>query len=243
MTGIEQFAAWLREAQRITVLTGAGISTASGIPDFRSRGGLYDTKLPLERILSEDYYDAEPEAFWQAFKQVFGLLQYREYRPNDGHDFLRELEQAGKHVTIVTQNVDGLHRAAGSEQVYEAHGTVAKAFCPQCGAGYDAEHVNRSAIPICEHDGAVLKPDVVLFGGAVRHMEEAADAARNCDVFLAIGTSLEVYPVSGLPDLIRCSSGIRKVILNRDPTRKDHLFELTLHEDITAVVREVRKLL
>ncbi|MFD0589122.1 NAD-dependent protein deacylase [Paenibacillus sp. GCM10027627] len=229
----------LQEAQSITVFTGAGISTASGIPDFRSRGGLYDLELPVERIVAESFFYQKPKLFWTHFKSIFHFQNIGNYKPNDGHIFLRELEQAGKQVTIVTQNVDGLHRRAGSGHVLEVHGTLQTAHCPKCRRTYEFEHLIKEEIPRCEQDDFILKPDVVLFEGSVKHLEEAFAAAAHADLFLALGTSLNVYPVKELPRYAK--GGLGKAIINREPTDMDGLFDAVIHDDIVDVFSRIRR--
>lgn len=240
---IEQLAQVLNEANKITVLTGAGLSTASGIPDFRSRGGLYDNNLNVESILSESYYNTNPKMFWKYFKEIFRFNAFQQYEPNPGHYFLKKLECIGKNVTIITQNVDGLHRKAGSTNVLEAHGTLDKAKCPKCRQEYRMEYLLKKEIPKCEKDGLILKPDVVLFEGKVRHMEDAYKATCETEVFMVLGSSLNVYPIKVLPSYIRNSSNITKIIINKEPTLLDEMFDFVIHEDIVNVFGRISKFL
>ena len=240
MNTIEQLANAFDQATRITVLTGAGISTASGIPDFRSRGGLYDGRLSVEAILSETYFHQNPKTFWTYFKDIFGIHALGGYEPNGGHLFLRELELEGKDVTIVTQNVDGLHRKAGSSRVLEAHGTIHTAHCPKCGAPYGLEHLLSEDVPRCSKDGFILKPDVVLFEGRVKHIEEAVAASEESELFLALGSSLKVYPVKELPRYAKHARSAALAIVNREPTEMDGLFDIVIHDDIVEVFDQIR---
>lgn len=237
---VEQLAEALKQAERITVLTGAGISTASGIPDFRSRGGLYDQELNVETILSETYYHQHPKTFWTHFKTIFRFDAIHQYEPNPGHHFLRELEQAGKRVTIITQNVDGLHSKAGSSRILNMHGSIHTAYCPKCRASYGLDHLVSENIPRCGKDGFILKPDVVLFEGKVKHLEEAYAAAAETDLFLAIGTSLKVYPVKELPRFNSQYGKGRRAILNREATEMDGLFHIIVHGEIVETFREIQ---
>lgn len=244
MGSVEQLAKAISEAKRIAVLTGAGISTASGIPDFRSKGGLYDnTELPVERILSESYYYSQPKQFWTYFKQIFHFNAMGGYKPNLGHLWLKELEDAAKEITVITQNVDGLHRRAGSSNVFEVHGTLTNAFCPKCRREYDYNDLLREEVPRCEADGFILKSDVVLFEGRVKHMEEAYEAACAADLFLVLGSSLTVYPLKELPNYVSRQRGIRTAIINRDATDMDSLFDYVIHDDIVAVFEQMKQLL
>jgi len=243
MTTIQSLAETIHKADKIAVMTGAGISTASGIPDFRSKGGIYDNKeLQVERILSESYYYAQPKSFWTYFKQIFHFNAMGGYEPNLGHIWLKELEDAGKQVTVITQNVDGLHRKAGSSAVLEVHGTLTSAFCPKCRREYDYPYLLREEVPRCEKDGFILKSDVVLFEGRVKHMEEAYAAACSSDLFLVLGSSLTVYPLKELPRYASGESGIATAIVNRDATDMDHLFQYVIHDDIVAVFEEMKLL-
>lgn len=240
MNAFEQLAKAFDKASHITVLTGAGISTASGIPDFRSRGGLYDGRLSVEAILSETYFHQKPKMFWTYFKEIFGFHALGQYEPNGGHLFLRELELEGKEVTIVTQNVDGLHRKAGSSRVLEAHGTIHTAYCPKCGAAYGLEHLLSEEVPRCGKDGFILKPDVVLFEGRVKHIEEAVAASEDAELFLVLGSSLKVYPVKELPRYARRSEGATLAIVNLEPTDMDGLFDIVIHGDIVNTFNQLR---
>jgi len=244
MTKVMQLAEAINKAKTIAVLTGAGISTASGIPDFRSKGGLYDnSELQVERILSESYYHSNPKQFWAYFKQIFHFNAMGGYEPNLGHTWLKELEDSGKQVTIITQNVDGLHRRAGSSHVLEVHGTLDLAYCPKCQREYEYDELLRDEIPRCEKDHFILKSDVVLFEGRVKHMEEALEAACSADVFLVLGSSLTVYPLKELPYYVNRTSGITKAIINRDPTDMDDLFDYVIQDDITSVFTTVKSIL
>jgi len=236
MNPIEQMAEALKQAKRIAVLSGAGISTASGIPDFRSRGGVYDQELDVETIFSESYYHRHPKTFWTHFKTIFHFHAIRQYEPNLGHLFLRELEQAGKQVAIITQNVDGLHSKAGSSRILDVHGSIHTAHCPKCRTAYGLEHLISEEVPRCGKDGFILKPDVVLFEGMVKHLEEAFEEAAEADLFLAIGTSLKVYPVKELP---RYSKG-RRILLNREATEMDGLFDIVVHGDIVETFQAIQ---
>lgn len=240
MNSYDAIAAKIVEAKRITVLTGAGISTASGIPDFRSRGGLYDNDLPMERLLSRSYFNANPRKFWAYFKSTFDLDNLSIRRPNEGHLFIKELETSGKEVTVLTQNVDGLHRLAGSTSVLELHGTLHIAICPRCKKKYDMTDLLNVEIPKCALDGVILKPDVVLFEEAVLHMEEAYAAVCEAEMFIVMGSSLEVYPVNTLPSYTRNAKNITTVLINREPTKLDRLFQYVLNNDINEGIHRIK---
>jgi NAD-dependent deacetylase len=229
----------LAKAHRIMILTGAGINTASGIPDFRSQNGLYNIDVDIESVLSERYFTQHPEAFWRQFKDIFQIEKLNNYEPNYGHVFLRNLESQGKHVVIFAQNVDGLHKRAGSQNVYEMHGTCEKAFCVNCGQEYLLPYILKEEIPRCLHDQTVLKPDVVLFGGVVKHLQEAYETISETDVFLTIGSSLTVYPVREIPTYVENAKKIIKVIINKKKTQLDRIFNYVFRQDINKTLKEI----
>ncbi|TWN32398.1 NAD-dependent protein deacetylase [Bacillus licheniformis] len=144
-----RFADMIENAERITVLTGAGMSTESGIPDFRSAGGIWTEDLSRMEAMSRDYYERYPKLFWPKFKELFQMKMTGTYRPNDGHLYLAELEKSGKDVRVFTQNIDGLHLKAGSRHVYELHGSIQTAACPKCGARYGLDHILQEEVPRC----------------------------------------------------------------------------------------------
>ncbi|MCU6707951.1 NAD-dependent protein deacylase [Paenibacillus sp. J5C_2022] len=237
---LEPMVQWIQSSRNITVLSGAGISTASGLPDFRSRGGIYDNHLNVEAILSESYFYSKPKQFWVYFKEIFQFEQLEQYKPNPGHHFVRLLEDMGKSVTVVTQNIDGLHQQAGSSHVLEVHGTLNFACCPKCKRQYDRKHLMQEAIPRCTEDGFILKPEVVLFGGSVKHMEASFAAAYDADLFIAMGTSLQVSPVNGLPGYAARNRNSKMALINREPTSMDSLFDLVIHADIVDTVEQLQ---
>lgn len=239
MNTLEAIAVKIVQAARITVLTGAGISTASGIPDFRSRGGLYDNGLPMEHILSRSYFNTNPREFWQYFRSTFELDKISSRLPNKGHLFLKELEDMGKEVTILTQNVDGLHRLAGNTHVIELHGSIFNAICSSCKKRYEMTDVLHENMPLCSTDGAVLKPGVVLFEEGVLHMGDAYAAVCETDLFIVMGSSLEVYPVNTLPSYTVNAKNITTILINREPTRMDSLFQYVWNGDINECINKL----
>lgn len=228
----------LDEATSICVLSGAGMSTASGIPDFRSKDGIYTKFNNVEYLLSESYYYRSPKQFWESFKAIFYMNNIHSYEPNIGHKWLAELEKDNKKVTIVTQNIDGLHRKAGSTHIYEVHGTISSAHCPKCKKTYPLTHLLQEDVPRCTVDHMILKPDVVLFEGQVHHLKEAFLAAEQCDLFITLGSSLQVYPIKQLP-LLAKQAGVKTAIINMEPTEMDHLFDFVIHDDITKVAQSL----
>ena len=206
----------LRKADRIAALTGAGISTAAGIPDFRGPKGLYVTRqYDPERTFDISYFDRDPGYFF-AFARDFVQLVER-IRPTLSHRFLAELEARGKLTAVITQNIDGLHQTAGSRRVIEVHGSIRSGHCRKCGKAYAYEALKAKVlsgeIAHCDACSGVVKPDIVFFGEAVRGMDEASRVAAAADLFLVIGSSLTVYPAALLP---QCTRG-QVVVVNRGP--------------------------
>ena len=217
-------------SRRIVFFGGAGMSTESGIPDFRSVDGLYHQKFryPPETMLSIDFYRTHTEEFYDFYREKMLCLSAL---PNAGHKKLAELEQAGKLSAIVTQNIDGLHQQAGSKRVYELHGSVHRNYCQSCGRLYDAGYILQSTgIPRCSCGGA-LKPDVVLYGEPLddKTVQGALAAIREADMLIIGGTSLAVWPAAGLIDYYR---GERLVLINRSETPADGRAGLVIRGDI-----------
>jgi NAD-dependent SIR2 family protein deacetylase len=212
MSSIHQL---LQKSKRIVVLTGAGVSTDSGIPDFKSTDEMWPYSEPRERLISTAYFQQDPWKFWEAYRTAFG--RKNDARPNRFHHFVASLE-AEHHVTVVTQNVDGLHQAAGSTRVLEAHGTLKQAVCLRggCGEKYSMEDLATEEKPRCKRCNKVLKPDVVLFGEMPRRLDEAADAILLADLLIVAGTALDVAPVSELPYIAQFRTEKPMVWLNRE---------------------------
>jgi NAD-dependent protein deacetylase/lipoamidase len=217
----------IAEYQPCVVLTGAGISTESGIPDFRSRTGIWQQYDPME-YASIDAFRRDPEKVWEFYSMRLGVLV--EARPNPAHLALAELERRGLVEAVVTQNVDRLHHLAGSQRVIEVHGSIRTASCLACNHQEDFDRVvELLPVPACAECGAVLKPDVVMFGELLPDgaLEEASALCRSARLVLVIGSALEVYPVASLPEegLV---SGARLAIVNRGPTGYDQLADLKI---------------
>jgi len=211
---------WVDEAKRIVFFGGAGVSTESGIPDFRSVDGLYHQKFdyPPEQILSHSFFLREPEYFYRFYREKMLPL---EAKPNAAHQKLAQWEKKGKLLAIVTQNIDGLHQKAGSEKVYELHGSVHRNFCTKCHKFFGPEYIrDHTPLPLCDKCGALIKPDVVLYEEALndRCIQGAVEAISKADLLIVGGTSLTVYPAAGL---IRYYRGNRLVLVNRDATPYD----------------------
>ena len=224
-------------AKNAVVFTGAGVSVPSGIPDFRSAGGVYDGKFagyPAEYMLSHDCLVTRPELFFDFYKTK---MIYPSAKPNAAHLFFAELERRGKLLSVVTQNIDGLHQDAGSERVWELHGSVRRNRCEGCGASYDEKFVLASeGVPKCPKCGGRVRPCVVLYGenldsdvldGAVRDISRA-------DVLLIAGTSLAVYPAAALPD---CFNGKELVLINKTPTARDGIATLAVYGDVAEIAK------
>ena len=234
---------WIDAARRIVVLTGAGISTDSGIPDFRGPQGLWTRNPEAEKMATLQHYVADPEVRRRAWRtRVESPMHDRE--PNDGHRALVTLERRGILDTLVTQNVDGLHLKAGSspERVVEIHGTAREVVCLSCGERAAMERalarVRAGEVdPPCRSCGGILKSATISFGqGLVQaDLERAGAAARRCDLMLAVGTKLSVYPIAGIVPVAK-EAGARVVILNAEPTEMDSLADITLRGSISALL-------
>lgn len=228
---------WVRESQRIVFFGGAGVSTESGIPDFRGVDGLYRQKYayPPETILSHDFFERRPEEFYRFYREKILIT---DVDPNPAHLKLAEWEAGGKLTAVVTQNIDGLHQKAGSKKVYELHGSIHRNFCTRCGRFFAAEDVAQmDLVPKCAC-GGIIKPDVVLYGeglddGVVRG---AMAAIAGADMLIIGGTSLSVYPAAGLIDLYR---GNRLVQINKTATPRDDRADLIIREPIGQVFSEL----
>ncbi len=237
---IEQLSRIIRESENIVFFGGAGVSTASNIPDFRSSNGLYSKKLNRnftpEQAVSHTFFIRYPEEFFNFYKQN---LVYQEAEPNDCHIALAKLEEMGKLKAIVTQNIDGLHQAAGSKKVFELHGSVHRNYCMKCHAFYDADFVLRSEqIPKCTVCGGMVKPDVVLYEEGLDQevITGAVNAITNADTLIIGGTSLIVYPAAGL---INYFSGKNLILINKSTTFADKKANLVINDDIAKVMKEV----
>jgi NAD-dependent deacetylase len=217
----------VRESNQIVFFGGAGVSTESGIPDFRGVDGLYHQKFehPPEVIISHSFYKRDPAYFFRFYREKMLPLGFE---PNVTHRKLAQWEQEGKLLGVVTQNIDGLHQKAGSQKVYELHGSVLRNYCVLCGKFHSAEFVkNHPEIPRCDC-GGIVKPDVVLYEESLNSntIEAAVDAISGADLLIVAGTSLTVYPAAGLVNYYR---GNRMVLINKDVTPFDHQADLVFH--------------
>ena len=237
MDNLELFKQWVRESGSIVFFGGAGVSTESGIPDFRSVDGLYNQKFeyPPETIISHSFYKRDPSYFFRFYREKMLPLGFE---PNITHWTLARWEEEGKLSAVVTQNIDGLHQKAGSKQVFELHGSVLRNYCSRCGKFFSAEFVrDASDVPLCSC-GGIVKPDVVLYeeGLDADTLDGAIDSIQNADLLIVAGTSLTVYPAAGL---IRYFKGDHLVLINRDPTPYDHMADLVIHDSLGNVFREL----
>lgn len=230
---VAKFRKLVEESENIVFFGGAGVSTESGIPDFRSVDGLYNQKwrYPPETILSDVFFERDPEEYYRFHREK---LVIDGVKPNRAHLTLARLEREGKLKAVITQNIDGLHQAAGSENVLELHGSILRAYCARCRKGCDAKLINYgTGVPKCDC-GGVLRPDIVLYGEALDEsvLRRSIDYIRRADVLIVGGTSLNVYPAAGLINYYR---GNKLVLINLSETPYDRDADLVIHEKIGEV--------
>ena len=234
---METLKRWIAESKNIVLFGGAGVSTESGIPDFRSVDGLYSQKFdyPPETIISHSFYRRDPEYFFRFYREKMLPLGFE---PNVTHRVLARWEQEGKLSAVVTQNIDGLHQKAGSKRVHELHGSVLRNYCVNCGKFHSAEFVRDAVgIPRCSC-GGIVKPDVVLYEESLdgATIEKSVADIAGADLLIVAGTSLTVYPAAGLIDYYR---GNRLVLINRDATPYDYRADLVIHESLGTVFSQL----
>ncbi|MBR3004150.1 MAG: NAD-dependent protein deacylase [Lachnospiraceae bacterium] len=238
MDEIKKLKEWIDGSDNIVFFGGAGVSTESNIPDFRSVDGLYNQEYdyPPETILSHSFYMSNPEEFYRFYKNKMLIL---DAKPNAAHLKLAEWERQGKLKAIVTQNIDGLHQAAGSKNVYELHGSVHRNYCQKCGKFFGPEYIAASeGVPVCDSCGGRIKPDVVLYEEGLDNdtIEGAVLAINRADVLIIGGTSLVVYPAAGLIDYYR---GNKLVLINRSTTPRDKMANLIINDSIGKVFSQI----
>lgn len=224
---------WIEESENIVFFGGAGVSTESGIPDFRSVDGLYNQKFeyPPEQIISHSFFLKDPSYFFRFYREKMLPLGFE---PNITHLVLAKLEQEGKLSAVITQNIDGLHQKAGSRTVFELHGSVHRNYCTKCGTFYDAQFIKDSAdVPLCTC-GGIVKPDVVLYEEQLNPdtLDSSIDAIASADMLIIAGTSLTVYPAAGLVHYYR---GNKLVLINKDETPYDYKANLVIHSRLGDV--------
>jgi NAD-dependent deacetylase len=240
---IDELRKVLQESNNIVFFGGAGVSTESGVPDFRSADGLYKAQsefgMSPETMISHTFFMRDTETFFKYYKSN---LIYQDAQPNDAHKALAKLEEMGKLKAVVTQNIDGLHQAAGSKTVYELHGSVASNYCMDCGAFYDLDYImdpencgEGSAVPRCKNCGGIVKPDVVLYEEGLDDavVSGAIHAISKADLMIVAGTSLTVYPAAGLLQYFR---GSHLVLINRDATPMDRNCDLVIRDPVGKVL-------
>lgn len=239
---IQKLQKMIDESHNIVFFGGAGVSTESGIPDFRSQDGLYkqEWKYPPEMIISRSFFDRDPKEFYRFYRKK---LIIKDVKPNVTHFKLAELEAAGKLSAVVTQNIDGLHQLAGSKNVWELHGSTLRNYCMKCGKSYDIDFIAESeaspdTLPRCEC-GGLVKPDVVLYEEGLddKVINGAVDAIANADMLIIGGTSLVVYPAAGL---IRYFRGKHIVLINKTATTADANADLVIHDSLGKVFEQIK---
>ena len=239
---IERLQKMVDQSHKIVFFGGAGVSTESGIPDFRSQDGLYQQEwsYPPETIISRSFFDANPKEFYRFYRKK---LIIKDVQPNITHKKLAELEKAGKLSAVVTQNIDGLHQMAGSKNVFELHGSTLRNFCMKCGKNYGIDFIAASEntpdkLPRCEC-GGLVKPDVVLYEEGLddKIINGAVEAISNADMLIIGGTSLVVYPAAGL---IRYFRGNHLVLINKSETQADANADLVIHDSLGKVFGELK---
>ena len=236
MTALEKLREYVQASRNMVFFGGAGVSTESGIPDFRSADGLYNQKydVPVETLLSHTYFSRHTAAFFQFYREKMLFL---DAKPNDAHRTLARWEEEGKLAAVVTQNIDGLHQAAGSQRVYELHGSVLRNHCMRCGRAYPVSVIQECEdIPLCSCCG-IIKPEVVLYEESLDEavVAGAIRAISNADLLLVAGTSLSVYPAAGLLRYFDRGRG-PLVLVNRDATEMDSCADLVLHGKVGQIL-------
>lgn len=224
----------IKAANKIVFFTGAGMSTDSGIPDFRSNNGLYKNNKHAEEIISHSFFIKDPKTFYEFYKSKMVFINAR---PNYGHEFIAKLQET-KDVSVVTQNIDGLHTLAGSKKVYELHGSIFKNHCMKCHKFYTLEDILKiDGVPYCEC-GGIIKPDVVLYEEPLDEntIEKAVNAILSADLMIILGTSLNVYPAAGL---VRYFRGNTLAIINKDATQSDEYCDIVIHDAISSTLKKI----
>lgn len=241
---IRKLAQLIEKSSKIVFFGGAGVSTESGIPDFRSEQGIYNTVrnygCPPEEILSHTFFMRNTQKFYDFYRSV---MVYTDAKPNNAHKALAKLEALGKLTAIITQNIDGLHQAAGSRNVYEVHGSIHRNYCMKCGKAFSLESImTMNGIPHCDQCHGIIKPDVVLYEESLdeKAISGSISAIENADMLIVGGTSLNVYPAAGF---VRYYGGDRLVLINKSETPYDKYANLLIHDSIGKVLGEAAELL
>ena len=225
----------INNAEKIVFFSGAGMSTASGIPDFRSATGLYKNTYRAEQMLSHTFFVNDTEQFYEFYKEK---MLFPEAKPNYAHQFIAQLQNT-KDVSVVTQNIDGLHQAAGSKKVYELHGSVHRNYCMHCHKFFDLDYIiNSDGVPKCDNCKGVIKPDVVLYEEGLDDdtVRNAVRAIASADLLVVCGTSLVVYPAASF---IRYFNGRNLAIINKDATAYDQNCDIVIHDDLVNTFKQL----
>ena len=232
---INQLQQAINESQKIVFFSGAGMSTSSGIPDFRSETGLYKNVYRAEEMLSHHFFVQDPKQFYEFYKEK---MLYPNALPNKAHEFISKLQEK-KDVCVVTQNIDGLHQKAKTKKVFELHGSVYRNYCTKCHMFYDLDYiVNSNGIPKCKECGSIIKPDVVLYEEGLddETVSNAIEAISKADLLIVCGTSLNVYPAASF---IRFFNGKYLAIINKDETPYDNNCDIVIHDDLVNVFSKI----
>lgn len=238
MDDIDNLKKIIKNSDNIVFFGGAGVSTESGIPDFRSVDGLYNRKYdyPPEEILSLSFFNKNPEEFYKFYRDKMLCL---DAKPNSAHYKLAELEQQGRLKAIVTQNIDGLHQAAGSKNVFELHGSIYRNHCTKCNKFFDVDYIAASSgVPRCDACFGIIKPDVVLYEESLdnKTINKAVDAISSCDCLIVAGTSLAVYPAAAF---VRYFRGSHFVVINMSQTPADKMADIVIHAKVGEVMKKI----
>lgn len=240
MNKYEILKSMIDEGSRIVVFTGAGISVASGIPDFRGEKGVFTStkkdEFNPEEVLSHSYFTSHTKEFFDFYRRK---MLYENAKPSLAHKYFAELEKKGKKVVVVTQNIDGLHQAASSSLVYELHGNVHRNYCEKCNRLFGIKYIlDSKEIPVCDKCGGVIKPDVVLYEEPLNEdiITRTISAIMTCDVLVFVGTSLIVYPAAGF---LRYFRGKYLIVINKTETPYDNMCDLVINEDVESVIKKI----
>jgi NAD-dependent deacetylase len=240
MNKYEILKSMIDEGNQIVVFTGAGISVASGIPDFRGEKGVFTStkkdEFNPEEVLSHSYFTNQTKEFFDFYRRK---MLYENAKPSLAHKYFAELEKKGKKVVVVTQNIDGLHQAASSSLVYELHGNVHRNYCEKCNRLFGIKYIlDSKEIPVCDKCGGVIKPDVVLYEEPLNEdiITRTISAIMTCDVLVVVGTSLIVYPAAGF---LRYFRGKYLIVINKTETPYDNMCDLVINEDVESVIKKI----
>ncbi len=241
MDKYEELKQIINNSQSIVVFTGAGISVPSGVPDFRSADGIYNQKTRIkarpEEIISHSFFISHPEEFYEFYKEK---MVYPKATYNAAHKYFADLQNQGKRVIVVTQNIDGFHQEAGSKIVYELHGSIHRNFCTRCSRFFDLNYImKQEGVPYCDKCEAIVKPDVVLYEEGLDEdtIQRALSAIMTSETMIIVGTSLTVYPAASF---VRYFKGSHLILINKESTNYDNMCDLCFNEDIISVINKIK---